>query len=834
MGKNKSNRLSGHIARILVISFLFTALFIHTDVYAVVRTDADEKNTLEVPADTAGAPEASEGELLVVFEKKASVDAETAADIAKDIAKDTVSIDTAEPVADKVASDGACVLVTLDENEDTKKAKAKLEADRNVAYVQPNFKYRMMETSHHYDSYIDEQYALKAWDESFNSSCGANVSAAWELMGGINKELNKRHVTIAVMDSGCQVTHEDLKAVIDTEHAYDAVNKKVGTEYIRDTSGHGTHVSGIAAGVAENGTGIAGAAGNYASILPINVFVGQFSTTKDQIAAFDYLENLITTGELKDLHVINMSLGGYGELEDIDIALKNCIARMRQKDVLTVCAGGNGDEAFGRAYKDNPCYPGDFEECLCVTSLDSNGMDSDFSDYSMDKDISAPGSGIISTFIDTQDSINKFGKDANYKYLDGTSMASPLVAGIAGMIFADNPDITCDQVVESLRATAHRVNPLNNHEGETGSAGAVDAAEALKYARDRFDNKRERLNEKDVTFDIKDYVYDGETKKPAVTVIRGGKKLTEGVDYLVSYTDNVEPGTAHVAVSGIKNYIGTVTREYKISKIDINNSTVSLSPDNFKYDGSYHFPSRIEVSLSGKILKWGVDYSVTSLNDGIGSGEHKILIEGRGHYTGSKSVFYSITDENKQEPVKPDKPEKTTLASAKVTGLVTKVYNGKNQTQSPKITLNGVKLVKNKDYKLTYKNQKNVGKATVIIKGKGKYTGSLNKTFDIIPKSTSIKGLTPAKKALTIKWSKLSQKMSKSRITGYQIRLSTDKSFSKNTTKTFTVNGYSKVSKNATKLLAKKKYYTQVRTYMTVGKIKYYSKWSAIRSKKTK
>ena len=173
-------------------------------------------------------------------------------------------------------------------------------------------------------------------------------------------------------------------------------------------------------------------------------------------------------------------------------------------------------------------------------------------------------------------------------------------------------------------------------------------------------------------------------------------------------------------------------------------------------------------------------------------------------------------------------------ANTKITNIKGKTWTGKKLTQSPTVKVNGVKLVKGTDYKLTYTSRKNVGKATVKIVGKGKYKGTIKKTFKIRPKGTAIKTVKAAKKALTIKWKKQSKKMSSKRITGYEVWISTSSKFTKKTTQKAIVKGYKKTSYKFTKLKAKKKYYIKVRTYRTISGVKYYSTWSKMKTKKTK
>jgi len=156
-------------------------------------------------------------------------------------------------------------------------------------------------------------------------------------------------------------------------------------------------------------------------------------------------------------------------------------------------------------------------------------------------------------------------------------------------------------------------------------------------------------------------------------------------------------------------------------------------------------------------------------------------------------------------------------------------YNGKVQT--PSVTVKdskGKTLGKNTDYTVTYaKGRKNVGKYAVKITFKGKYSGSKTLYYTIKPKSTSISKLTAGKKRFVAKWKKQT-----SQTTGYQIQYSTNKNFK--SAKTVTVSKNKTTSKTISKLKAKKKYYVRIRTYKTVGKTKYYSSWSKVKSVTTK
>ena len=169
------------------------------------------------------------------------------------------------------------------------------------------------------------------------------------------------------------------------------------------------------------------------------------------------------------------------------------------------------------------------------------------------------------------------------------------------------------------------------------------------------------------------------------------------------------------------------------------------------------------------------------------------------------------------------------IAKASVSGLKAKTWTGKALKQRPVVKLSGKVLKNGTDYTVTYRNNKNVGKAILTITGKRYYTGTIKKTFKINPKGTTLKTLKKGKRSITVKWAKQSKKMSASRVTGYQIQLATNKKFTRNK-KTVNVKGYKSVSKKVTKLKAKNKYYVKVRTYKTVGGKKYYSPWSKVTS----
>ena len=174
------------------------------------------------------------------------------------------------------------------------------------------------------------------------------------------------------------------------------------------------------------------------------------------------------------------------------------------------------------------------------------------------------------------------------------------------------------------------------------------------------------------------------------------------------------------------------------------------------------------------------------------------------------------------------KLEKTSLSKATVSGIKDKTYTGKALTQSIAVKLGSKTLKNGTDYKITYTNNKSVGKATVKIEGINAYSGTISKTFKINPKATTLSKVTAGSKSFTATWKKQA-----TQTTGYEIQYATDSKFTKGK-KTVTVSKNSTVKTTVKKLTAKKKYYVRIRTYKTVSGTKYYSAWSATKTVTTK
>lgn len=154
------------------------------------------------------------------------------------------------------------------------------------------------------------------------------------------------------------------------------------------------------------------------------------------------------------------------------------------------------------------------------------------------------------------------------------------------------------------------------------------------------------------------------------------------------------------------------------------------------------------------------------------------------------------------------------------------VYSGSSKRPSVTVKYGTSTLVNGTDYVVTYSNNKKVGTAVVTIKGSGNYSGTVKKTFEIVPKATSLSKLTAKSKGFIVKWS-----LQKKQTSGYQIQYSTKASFASSKTKSYK---NTKKSVTITGLKKKTTYYVRIRTYKKVSGKKYYSAWSNVKEIKTK
>ena len=360
--------------------------------------------------------------------------------------------------------------------QDIKNVAAEFKNDPAVEYAEPNYIFQICVVPN--DPYYYEQWGLM------------KIAAA----GGWDAKIGDPGVVIAVVDTGVDYTHPDLASniwtntgeipgngidddgngYVDDVHGWDFVS--VPPEWVAagedpgpedndpsDFVGHGTHVSGIAAGRSNNAIGCAGTSWDC-KIMPVRAGYAA-SDGYGYLEYYDAGRAIIYAAD-NGADVINMSWGG---LEDSSY-IADCIAHASNEGCVLVASAGNVTSDYAR----QPFYPAAYPGVVAVGSTDEDDMLSIwswdvFSNFGDFVDVCAPGTYILSTL-----------PGGNYGYYSGTSMASPFVAGLAALIKSKFPQFTKDQIIERIKSTADDIYPVNSSifQGMLGT-GRINVHRAL-------------------------------------------------------------------------------------------------------------------------------------------------------------------------------------------------------------------------------------------------------------------------------------------------------------------------------------------------------------------
>ncbi|WP_174612805.1 S8 family peptidase [Virgibacillus ihumii] len=306
-----------------------------------------------------------------------------------------------------------------------KKVVRALNKNPNVAYAEPN--YKMTVTWSPNDTYATPGYQYGLFTTYTDS--------AWNIARGDSSQ------EIAVLDTGVDYTHEDLdnKTIL----GYDFVQNDYRP---MDQNGHGTHVAGIAAAETNNSTGIAGMAPNT-SILAVRVLDAQGSGSLADIAdGIRYAAN-------QNAEVINLSLGCNCDTQTLENAVNYA---WNQGSVIIAAAGNDGVSTTFE--------PASYENVLAVGAVNSNNQIASFSNYGPWVDVMAPGVDIASTYPNNR-----------YVYMSGTSMASPSVAGLAGLLAGQGRNNV--EIRQAIENTAYSIGSAGYYYED----GMIDSYSAVNY-----------------------------------------------------------------------------------------------------------------------------------------------------------------------------------------------------------------------------------------------------------------------------------------------------------------------------------------------------------------
>lgn len=305
------------------------------------------------------------------------------------------------------------------------------------------------------DTFYDRQYALENTGQSFMTGRGATIAGgtndadvdapeAWGVTRG-NSTL------VAVLDSGVATDNEDISTKVVGFANFS------GASSTEDNYGHGTHVAGIVAATTDNGEGVAGVCPDC-TVLNVKVLndsgVGSSSTVANGI-------NWAVNNGAK---VINMSLGSRAS-RTLEAAVNNAWS----KGVVLVAAAGNASST-------SKLYPAAYSHVISVAATNNRDEKASFSSYGTWVDVAAPGENVFSTFPNHDFFIaTEYGRAQGYDVGSGTSMASPVVAGIAALTIAAHPTANNADIEAKITAGSDKILNTGTYwkYGRVNAYGAV-------------------------------------------------------------------------------------------------------------------------------------------------------------------------------------------------------------------------------------------------------------------------------------------------------------------------------------------------------------------------
>jgi subtilisin family serine protease len=350
-------------------------------------------------------------------------------------------------------------LLKLSSGEDPKEVKEKYKQDSEVVFAEPNYVVTIDAIPN--DPYFYRDWGLHNTGQRGYADADIDAPEAWELCTG------SPEVIVAVIDTGVDYSHSDLAANIWTNSAEipgngvdDDHNGYIddirGWDFYNrdnnpmDDNGHGTHCAGTIGAVGNNGRGVPGVMWQT-RIMPLKFMSsGGSGYTSDAVAAILY-------ANMMGADVISNSWGGGGS----STLLKNAID---SSPAVVVCAAGNSAANIDAT----PFYPASYSSPQIIAVAASSAYDglSSFSNYgSVSVDVAAPGEYIYSTY-----------RGGSYAYMSGTSMATPHVAGLAGLVKAYSPGLTSSQIKAALLGNVDIKSSLN---GKVLTSGRINAYRTL-------------------------------------------------------------------------------------------------------------------------------------------------------------------------------------------------------------------------------------------------------------------------------------------------------------------------------------------------------------------
>ena len=287
-----------------------------------------------------------------------------------------------------------------------------------------------------------------------------------------------------------------------------------------------------------------------------------------------------------------------------------------------------------------------------------------------------------------------------------------------GSLIAPNVTVTCNDV-ELVKDTDYTVSYSNNKNVGTATISITGIGDYTGTIKKNFNIVARGISDTTIG-SIPNQTYTGNSISALPVITYNGATLTKDVDYTLSYSNNINVGTATITITGKGNFKGTTSKTFSISARAMSDTSVA-NISSQTYTGNVISPLPT-ITYNNKTLKKDTDYTLSYSNN-INAGTATITITGKGNFTGTTSKTFSISAR--------------AMSDTSVANISSQTYTGNVISPLPTITYNNKTLKKDTDYTLSYSDNINVGTATITITGKGNFAGTTSKTFSISARAMS-------------------------------------------------------------------------------------------------
>ena len=362
--------------------------------------------------------------------------------------------------------------LNFSDNKDVHAILKELRNSADVEYAEPMPLFRTFSTPN--DTYYNTTLSNVTYTVSPSWHLDLiNAEQAWNITPG------NPNIVVAVIDNAIWTDHPDLQNKVIRKIDLADKDENTNPPTMNNAWAHGTHVAGLIAAETNNNLGVA-SIGNNISLMAIKVTKNQTSNPRDLDVP---LEAIIWAAD-SGAHVINMSFGS----PDFSQTLQNIANYAYNKGCVLVAAAGNSN-------KDEKNYPAALNHVIAVGSCDGNNAKSNTSNYGNWIDLLAPGGyatdtntsittsfSVLSTYCGPSN-VSAYQVAENYGTMNGTSMSSPIVAGLCGLMLSVNPHLTPEKLTDILKYTCENVDNVNaEYIGKIG-AGRINARESVWEAQ---------------------------------------------------------------------------------------------------------------------------------------------------------------------------------------------------------------------------------------------------------------------------------------------------------------------------------------------------------------